>query len=225
PELVAGLLLIALFFVMATIVVSAALLSFSIYELRRVPVLHQKPRGAAMTVAAAALIALLFIPAYATQEKSAAAPPLQVVTTPTDRRIALVAVDGLTWDIFRSRPALAGAFRSAHPAAPLRGPTAERWATVGTGVAASVHGVRAIEGIVFRGGAHVLQAISRADVVLLDVAPHLGLARRQPLPPAVRRRDYVWEIFAARGVPTAAVNWWTTDSQAAIFSPSNGDAP
>src|SRR5205085_4036979 len=75
PELVAGLLLIALFFVMATIVVSAALLSFSIYELRRVPVLHQKPRGAAMTIAAAVLIALLFIPAYATQEKTAAAPP------------------------------------------------------------------------------------------------------------------------------------------------------
>jgi hypothetical protein len=40
----------------------------------------------------------------------------------------------------------------------------------------------------------------------------------------VRRRDYVWEIFAARGVPSVAVNWWTTDSQAAIFTAARGDA-
>src|SRR5262245_16036469 len=141
PELIAGLLLIALFFVMATIVVSAALLSFSIYELRRVPVLHQKPRGKAMTIAAAVLITLLFIPAYATQEKSAPGAPLQVVTTPSTRRIALIAVDGLTWELFRSR--LAGAFTAAQPAPALAGrSTAERWATIGTGVPARLHGVR-----------------------------------------------------------------------------------
>ena len=222
-ELVAGLLLIALFFVMATIVVSAALLSFSIYELRRVPVLHQKPRGAAMTIAAAVLIALLFIPAYATQEKTAAAPPLQVVTTPTNRRIALVAVDGLTWQLFRSR--LNGAFASAQAALPLSGgSTAERWATVGTGVPARIHGVHAIEAIRFRGGPHIVQALSRADFVLHDLAQSLGLAQRQPLPPTARRRDYIWEIFAARGVPSAAVNWWTTDSQPAIFASAKGDA-
>jgi hypothetical protein len=223
PELIAGLLLIALFFVMATIVVSAALLSFSIYELRRVPALHRKPRGVAMTVAAAALIALLFIPAYATQEKTAAAAPLQVVTTPSSRRIALVAVDGLTWELFRSR--LTGAFGSAHAAPPLAGgSTAERWATVGTGVPARAHGVRAIEGIRFRGGAHIVQTLSRADFVLHDFAESIGLAQRQPLPPTVRRRDYVWEIFAARGVPSVAVNWWTTDSQESIFAAAKGDA-
>jgi hypothetical protein len=233
PELIAGLLLIALFFVMATIVVSAALLSFSIYELRRVPVLHQKPRGAAMTVAAAVLIALLFIPAYATQEKGAPSAPLQVVTTPSTRRIAFIAVDGLTWELFRSRRELAGTFSSANAAPPLRGPTAERWATVGTGVPPGIHGVRAIEGIRFRGGSHVLQAISHADFALLDLAPHVALARRQPLPPAVRRRDYVWEIFAARGVPSAAMNWWTTETrrdgalesvgQEPIFARAGGD--
>ena len=214
PELAAGLLLIALFFVMATIVVSAALLSFSIYELRRIPAFHRKPRGVAMTVAAAVLIALLFIPGYATQEKAAPGAPLQVVTTPTDRRVALVAADGLTWEIFRSRPALAAAFASANSAPPPAAEsTAERWATIGTGVPARVHGVRAIEGIRFRGGAHLLQALSRDDFVLHDLAEWLGLARRQPLPPAVRRRDYVWEIFAARGVPSAAVNWWTTETR------------
>ncbi|HKO00139.1 MAG TPA: hypothetical protein VJ032_00515, partial [Thermoanaerobaculia bacterium] len=44
-ELAAGIALMALFFVVASIVVSAAMLSFSIYELQRVPAIHQKPRG------------------------------------------------------------------------------------------------------------------------------------------------------------------------------------
>jgi hypothetical protein len=222
-ELAAGLLLIALFFVVATVVVSAALLSFSIYELRRVPVLHQKPRGKAMTIAATLLITLLFLPAYATQEKTATATPLQVVTTPSTRRIALVAVDGLTWELSRSRPI--AAFASAYPAPPLPGrSTAERWATVGTGVPARIHGVRAIEGMRFRGGSHIVQTLSHADFALHDVAGWLGLAQRRPLPPTARRRDFVWEIFGARGVPSVAVNWWTTDSQESIFAAAKGDA-
>jgi hypothetical protein len=224
-ELIAGLALIALFFVMATIVVSAALLSFSIYELRRVPVLHRKPRGMAMIIAAAVLIALLFIPAYATQDKNVAAPPIQVVTTPSARRVALVAVDGLTREIIGSRPMLMAAFRAVSAAPPLTGgSTAERWATVGTGVLPRAHGVRAIEGIRFRGGRHILQALSSVDFVLHDVAEALRIAQRQPLPPTVRRRDYVWEIFAARGVPVVALNWWTTDSQESIFTAAKGDA-
>jgi hypothetical protein len=73
--------------------------------------------------------------------------------------------------------------------------------------------VRAIEGVRFRGGRHVLQRISRGDFVLMNAAPLLGVARREPLPPTVRRRDYVWELAAERGVPSLAVNWWTTADQ------------
>ncbi|MGA8810806.1 MAG: hypothetical protein WB973_23280 [Thermoanaerobaculia bacterium] len=39
----------------------------------------------------------------------------------------------------------------------------------------------------------------------------MKLAAREPLPPTVRERDYVWEIFAARSVPSLSINWWTTD--------------
>jgi hypothetical protein len=70
--------------------------------------------------------------------------------------------------------------------------------------------------------------------VLHDLAPALALARREPLPPTVRRRDYVWEIVAARGVTSVAVNWWTTEdvrngalheiAQEAIFAAARGDA-
>jgi len=234
PELAAGGALIVVFFVISTIVVSAALLSFSVYELQRIPAIHQKPRTVPMAIAAAVLLALLFIPAYAAQDKRAAEAPLQVVTTPTARRIALVAVDGLTYDIFKSRPALVSALPHAEAAKPLAGESAtERWASVGTGVPPRIHGVRAIEGLRFAGGSHVIQSLSRDDFVLHEIAPALRLGVREPLPPTVRRRDYVWEIVAARGLTSAAVNWWTTENvraggldsigQESIFAAAQGD--
>lgn len=231
-ELAVGVPLMVLFFLMASIVVSAALLSFSIYELHRIPAIHQKRRGVPMLVAAAVLIALLFVPAYADRERSA--PDPMVVTTPTSTRIALIAVDGLTHEILQSRPDLARAFPSAAAVSNLPGDsTTERWASLGTGVRTEAHGVRAIEGVRFRGGSHILQRISRGDFVLMQLAPLLGIARREPLPPTVRRRDYVWEIVAARGLPSVAVNWWATaDAQIAalhsigpesIFGGAKGD--
>jgi hypothetical protein len=79
----------------------------------------------------------------------------------------------------------------------------------------------------------VIQRISRGDFVLLDLAPALGIARREPLPPTVRRREYVWEILAERGVPSLSVGWWTTADvregalhaigSEAIFGPAGGD--
>jgi hypothetical protein len=205
-ELIVGVVLAVIFFLVATIVISAALLSFSIYELQRVPVIHQKRRGMPMAVAAAALIALLFVPAYADRERIVLEP--MVVTEPTTNRIALIAVDGLTHEILQSRPRLLPHVSpiTAIPAAS----TTERWASLGTGVRTEQHGVRAIEGVRFAGGAHVLQRISRADFVLMNVAPLLRIARREPLPPTVRRRDYIWEIFAERGVTSVSVNWWAT---------------
>ncbi|HEX2122661.1 MAG TPA: alkaline phosphatase family protein [Thermoanaerobaculia bacterium] len=231
-ELVAGAALIAIFLVVATIVVSAALLSFSIYELQRVPAIHQKPRTVPMAAAAAVLIALLFVPAYAERERDPVEP--MVVTTPTSRRVALIAVDGLTYELVQSRPELWRALT----VTPVRGvggdSTTERWASLGTGVPTDAHGVRAIEGVRFRGGRHILQRVSRADVVLMEAAPALKLARREPLPPTVRRREYVWEIVAGRGVPSVAVNWWTTADERkgaltsigpeSIFASARGDA-
>jgi hypothetical protein len=209
PELLFGAALCVIFFLVTTTVVSAALLSFSIYELQRVPAIHQKPRGVPMAIAAVVLIALLFVPALGDREPTPLAP--MVVTTPTTSRVALIAVDGLTHQILQSRPDLVAGLRfvTAIRAIP-GGSTTERWASLGTGVATERHGVRAIEGVRFRGGSHVLQRISRADFVLLTLAPLARIARREPLPPTVRTRDYIWELFAERGVPAVAINWWAT---------------
>jgi len=211
-ELLTGIAAMAAFFLIATIAISAALLSFSIYEVQRVPAIHQKPRGVPMTIAASILIALLFLPTFVAQDsRASAAPPIQVVTVPSTRRVALVAVDGLTWSIYRSRPDLAKAVPSAYAVASLRGgSTTEHWASLGTGVKTYLHGVRAVDGVRLRGGRHLLQSVSQSDIVLRDFAGAMGMARLEPLPPTVRRRDFVWEIFAARGVPSVAVNWWTS---------------
>ena len=91
PELISGLILIVTLFLVATIVISAALLSFSIYELKRVPSIHQRSRGVPMSLAAAILTALLFLPAYASQEHGPASPPIQVVTSPSHARVAFIA--------------------------------------------------------------------------------------------------------------------------------------
>ena len=220
PELFAGLALIVVFFLMVTVAVSAALLSFSIYELQRVPALHAKPRGVPMSVAAAILIAILFLPTYFVQDsRASAAEPMQVVTRPATARVALIAVDGLTLDVFRAHPTLGRSFAGAAAAAPTPGRSSpERWASVGTGVSPSLHGVRAVEGVRIPGGRHLIQFVSRADAVLRNAG------RREPLPPTIRRRDYVWEVFAGRGMATAATDWWTTDSQPLVFAAAQGGA-
>ena len=231
-EMIAGVALMTVFFLVATIVVSAALLSFSIYELRRIPAIHRQSRSVPMLVAAVLLIAALFVPAYA--DRGAVTPEPMIVTSPTNAHVALIAVDGLTQEILQSRPEFARVFANAAPVRVLPGDsTTERWASLGTGVRTDAHGVRAIEGVRFRGGSHVLQRISRGDFVLMRLAPLLRFARREPLPPAVRRRDYVWEITAARGVPSVSVNWWATaDAHAgaltmvgpeSVFAGANGD--
>ncbi|HSY52526.1 MAG TPA: hypothetical protein VLC46_27240 [Thermoanaerobaculia bacterium] len=212
PELLTGVAAMAAFFLIATIAISAALLSFSIYELRRVPAIHQKPRGVPMTIAASILIALLFLPTFVAQDSRTSQPPLQVVTTRTPNIVTLIGMDGLTYELGHDRLARLGVFSTIASIDPMPGASAtERWASVGTGVPTAMHGVRAVDGVRFRGGRHLLQSVSPADFVLRNVAETVQLAAREPLPPTVRRRDYVWEIFAARSLPSLSVNWWTTD--------------
>ena len=132
------------------------------------------------------------------------------MTTPTVYSVTLIAVDGLTYELARDR--LSHRVGKLAPIDPMPGSSAtERWASVGTGVPTAIHGVRAVDGVRFRNGRHVLQSVSPVDFVLRNLAELAKLAAREPLPPTVRKRDYVWEIFAARSVPSLSINWWTTD--------------
>lgn len=235
-ELLIGAALITLEFLAATTVISAALLSFSIHEVHRVPAIHRTSRSVPMTFAAMTLIALLFVPAYGSQERGEGGEPLQIITIPTDTRVAFLAIDGLTLDVLRAHPSLAATLRTTAPSRSMTGHSPpERWASIGTGVPPSLHGVRSVEGLRVRGGTHVLQSVSHRDVALRAIGEAVGITRRQPLPPTVRRRDYVWELFAHRAVPSLAVNWWTSEdshsgglesiSQATVFARASASHP
>lgn len=205
-----GALLIALFAV-ATLVYSAALLSFSIHETRRIPAIARRSPALPISIAAALLaIAIVLFPIFRGGSEPASTPP-QIVVAPSTARVALLGVDGLSHQILTAHPRLAGRFAFVIPAGdvPARSAT-ERWATIGTGTKAAAHGVHAIDGIRPRGAARVLQDVSRADVPL-RLAARLGVAESVALPPTERRRPFVWEVFASRGVACGAVNWWTSE--------------
>ena len=211
PELIVFAALLILFFSTSSIVISAALLSFSIHETRSIPRIHRKPRTIPLIIGALLLFAMTF--ALSLTDPTAKPQPeaSQVVVRPTDARVALIAVDGLTMDLFGLRSELAEKFAMIGTTEPERSSsTVEAWASIGTGTPPSIHEVRSIEGIRFFGRQRVIQHVSQLDHGVRAIAPALGLAERQPLPPSARNRDYVWEILAERGITTVAVNWWAT---------------
>lgn len=231
-ELLAGAGLLVLFFIVGSIGFAAALLSFTIFETGRIPVIrHSSPTGL-LTLAAAVLVALIAVPeAIRADAPAPATPPTHVPVRATSQRIAFLAIDGLRPDDAAAVAAGLPTRRvpSLEPAAPP-----ERWATIATGVPESLHGVHAIEGVRLGRSGRILQEISSADFVIRQLLPALGLASREPLPPSVRRRAYVWEIVADRGAPATAANWWaggasqspllTTTPQNEIFTTATAAA-
>lgn len=219
-EIVAAGVLVVLLAVAGVTVFAAALLSFSIHETRRIPLVRRAPRTRVIVAIGSLLVLFVAVVAMTAGERSSAA-TANVPVSPTTRNVALVAVDGLDDALLRTRPELISEFvfvqrlPGVSPAAPP-----ERWATIGTGTSTSRHGVHAVEGIRLKGSRTLLQFVSSFDPVLRRLAPTLAIASREPLPPTARTRDYVWEALAARGVPAIAVNWWTSPSRndAALLS-------
>jgi hypothetical protein len=213
----------------------AALLSFSIHETKAIPTVHRSSAALPLTIGAVVVLAVLLVPAYLTSQQNEAAAAANVPVTASSARIALLAVDGLTHEIFSSRGDLKSLLPVSEAVAPLPHKSSpEIWATIGTGTPLALHQVRSVEGVRLAGAGKVLQSVSSVDRPLLVLAPLLRLARREPLPPTARERAYVWEIVAARGVPVLAVNWWTSRAssgnltaipQSAIFTRNAGSAP
>jgi len=203
--LVAGLVL-ALVAAGAT-VFAAALLSFSIHETRQIPAIARRPRSRAILLASAVILAGLVALPSLTAKPAQPLPPESVLVTPTDAKVALIAVDGLTLQLFRAHEGVRESFADARA---LRFPAVssvpELWASLGTGTGRDLHAVRSIEGL--RVGGEILQEVSRHEP-LRALPP---IARAEPLPSNVRMRHYAWELLAERGVPVVAANWWLTPS-------------
>lgn len=211
-ELMAGAALIVVFFLASSIVVSAALLSFSIHEAKRIPAVHRKDRTVPMAVFAVGIAAAIGLWSYTTSPERAAKAPASIAVVASDAKVALIAVDGLTHHILETRPEAVANLKVIAAVRPFDDTrsAAERWATVGTGTTPQLHGVHAIEGVRLRPSGRVLQAVSRYAFALDAIAVPLGLAERVPLPPTARRRAYAWELLGERGVSSVAINWWVT---------------
>jgi hypothetical protein len=235
-ETVLVALLVLLLAAAGTVVFSAAILSFSVRESRQIPAVARPARSLPILFGGAAMILLTLGATRIGTPQPRRERPQQIVTAPTDARVALLAVDGLARPLFDARPALRAPFVAE---ASLRFPPAssatERWASAGTGTPRELHQVRSVESLRLPLGERVLQDVSRFDPLATEAARKLRLVRRQPLPSAIRERDYVWEILAGRGVPSLAVNWWVTARaeagalrsipQEAIFADAAGTDP
>lgn len=229
-ELATGGSLIVVFFLASSVVVSAALLSFSIHEAKRIPAVHRRDRTLPMTVVAILIACAIGGWSLTAAPERPAKAPASIPVLPGDSKVALIAVDGLTHDIFAARKDASATLGTIVATPPLAGSrsAAERWATVGTGTTPELHGVHAIEGVRLATSGRVLQSVSRYAFAIDAIAAPLGIAERVPLPPTARRRAYAWEILADRGVASLAVNWWVTGdadttgfrsiSQEALFS-------
>ncbi len=213
PQLAAGSALMLLAFIVMSTVFAAALLSFSIHETRRIPQSRRRSRRGPLAAGGVLLLSAVIAPLVMTGSRVDEEPPQQVIVTAPSERVVLIAVDGLTLELFEARTDLESELGETAPVAssPV-GAAPQRWASVGTGTSPRFHGVRAIDGLRFLSSSRVLQSISERDPVMTRIAPALGLAFRQPLPPTVRQRDFVWEITAARGLTSVAVNWWTASA-------------
>jgi hypothetical protein len=213
-ELLLGVPLLLLAALAAIRVIESALLSFAIHEVRRLP--EHAPRAKTRwTIAAGALLLALALtlPLLTTGTRTDVSAPEQIVKTPHEGRLAFIAVDGLTRELFESRPELAARFRFATSArsGPPTSP-AERWISIGTGTLERHHGVHSLHAVRLRGSGDILQSTSRFDP-FLALAGRARLITHEPLAPAGRQRHYLWEIFAGRGVTSLAVNWWASEDR------------
>lgn len=213
-ETITFVALLGVFFFASSIVVAAALLSFAIHETRDIPRIHRRSRTVPLLIGALLLLVLIFARSWNDPLAEARVEAPQVVVRSTGAKVALIAVDGLTPELFELRPQLQEDFDQVTVTrAPAAVSAPEAWATIGTGTPPSLHGVRSVEGVRLFGGTRVVQNVSPLDYLLRVIAPAIGIAERQPLPPSIRDRHYLWESLAERGLPVVAVNWWTTEDR------------
>lgn len=211
-ELLAAIPLLLVYGAAAMTTFPAALLAFSIHSTHRIPHERKRPLWRIVLGVSAGVALVLTAPALV-RDRTAVRPPQNVVVTPTGGKLALIAVDGLTHEIAVSRRELLPMFVSVGAAAATPAAPPEAWASLASGTPTEQHGVRAVEGVRLAGSSQLLQSVSAVDVVLREIAPVLGIASREAVPPAVRNRDYVWEIVAGRGVTAVAVNWWASSAE------------
>jgi len=165
---------------------------------------------------------------------------------PRSGRVLWIGIDGLGLNLLRGLESeghlpnlsrLAGRGCVARLALPPADPPA-LWVSAATGFPPARHGVSGVESAVLPGVATPL-AESAWTQPLVQAArllnPWVGRVGEVPLSGIHRKDKTIWEILAAKGFPSAVVNWWATwpaeegpgvrISERAFFRLESGGAP
>jgi hypothetical protein len=128
--------------------------------------------------------------------------------------VIVIGVDGLALDSASASSmtglrSLLGKGRTAWWPASAGSPP-EIWTNLATGVAASRHGVRALERVRPLGSPLTLRPPLGTAWYLRGLGPPLRLVSTAPVSPRDRKSLTFWEIAASAGLPTLAVGWWAS---------------
>jgi hypothetical protein len=172
--------------------------------------LPDRPRRAMLAVVAAVALSVAAV-AFATRRE----PPRPPAPLPSPRSQPLVVVgaDGLALDSRADAGAEAHARLLAAGATGWweagMGSPAEIWTDLATGVAASRHGVRALEWV-RPWGLPALRPPLGTGWYFRAAGLAAGTVSRAPVSAWERRSPAFWEVAASAGVPSVAVGWWAS---------------
>ena len=170
------------------------------------------PRKARRSVfAGAAAIGLLSaVLLFASRRPGAPVPAPQ--PSPRGAPTVVVAIDGLDLDGAGRPPAIAELLsRGATgwwPAQSLTPP--ELWTNLATGMPSRRHGVRALTRVKPAGTRQSLRPPPGTSWYFRRLGPLLRLVASAPVSGADRRSLDFWEVSAASGIPSLAVDWWAS---------------
>lgn len=172
--------------------------------------LPDRPRRAMLAVVAAVALSVAAV-AFATRRE----PPRPPAPLPSPRSqpLVVVGVDGLALDSRADAGAEALAQFLAAGATGWwetgTGSPAEIWTDLATGVAASRHGVRALEWV-RPWGLPALRPPLGTGWYFRAAGLAAGTVSRAPVSAWERRSPAFWEVAASAGVPSVAVGWWAS---------------
>jgi hypothetical protein len=175
---------------------------------RRLPERRRRGVFAAVAVFGMVVAAALFA---LRREPGAARPP-----QPRGQidQVRVVAVDGLELDseALRTSPKLKELFERGAtgwwPADRVSPP--ELWMDLATGEPPGRHGVRALERVRPLGSSLALRPPPGMAWYLRGMGRFLGLVASAPVSANDRRRLTFWEVYSSAGLPSLAVNWWSS---------------
>jgi hypothetical protein len=198
---------VALAALLAGATVRAAFLARAFARSGRLP---ERPRRAILVFAAAGALSVAAVVFATRREPARPAPPLP---SPRPGTVIALGIDGLALDSRdgAGESAITGVLSSGATGwwQARRASPAEIWTDLATGVAATRHGVRALEWVL-PFGLPALRPPFGTAWYFRGVGLGAGAATRAPVSAWERRSPAFWEVAASSGLPSLAVGWWAS---------------